>query len=85
MSARAMIERPMPEGAAARLDAARSTLASLRDEERRLERLGLETPLARCHDQVRYWRFVAGLLSLPERDAAADAFPRGPRWLDAWR
>jgi len=75
--ARAPLERVMPEGAAARLDAACDTLAALRNEQRRLERLGFETPLARCHEQVRYWSFVAGLLSLPERNAAARAFPGG--------
>ena len=56
--------RTMPEGAGARMDQARAAVASLRAEQRRLSRLGLETPLSRCHDQLRYWQFVAGLVSL---------------------
>ena len=67
--------RAMPADAADCLDHARAALASLRDEQRRLSRIGFEAPLSRCQDQLRYWRFVAGLLSLP---AAADGEqPRG--------
>jgi hypothetical protein len=68
--------RPMPERAGARLDAARAALASLHEEQRRLERLGFEAPLARCHAQLRYWQFVTGLLSLPR--AAGDPCPKDP-------
>jgi hypothetical protein len=57
----------MPADAGGRLDHARAALASLDHERRRLERLGLEIPLARCHDQIRYWRFVAGLLAVSTR------------------
>lgn len=64
--------RPMPSSRAARLDAAASAVAALRDEQRRLERLGFELPIARCQSQLRYWRFVHALVSL----AAADAPPR---------
>jgi hypothetical protein len=56
--------RPMPVAAAARLDQARAALASLRDEQRRLSRLGFETPLVRCHDRMRYWQFVASVLAI---------------------
>ena len=63
--------RPMPAHRGARLDQARATVASLREERRRLERLGLEDPLARCHEQLRYWEFVSGLLSLAPRSAEA--------------
>lgn len=56
--------RTMPADPASRVDQARVALASLRDEQRRLSRLGLETPLSRCHDQLRYWQFVAGLMAL---------------------
>jgi hypothetical protein len=56
--------RPMPATAAARLDTIRAAVASLRDERRRLERLGLELPLARCHRQLRYWEFLEGLFAL---------------------
>ena len=62
--------RAIPEGAGARLDAAASALASLREEQRRLERLGFETPLARCHQQLRFWTFVAALCSIEPRKAA---------------
>ena len=64
--------RPMPAEAAGRLDQAHAALASLDHERRRLERLGFETPLARCHEQIRYWRFVAAVVALP-RLAGEDA------------
>jgi len=57
--------RPMPEHVGARLDQACATVDALSAERSRLQRLGLETPLAHCDQQLRYWRFVAGLLSLP--------------------
>lgn len=56
--------RPMPERAGARLDAANAAVASLRGEQRRLQRLGFETPLARCHQQLRFWSFVSAVCSL---------------------
>jgi hypothetical protein len=63
----------MPAGTGGRLDQARAALASLDHERRRLERLGLETPLARCHEQIRYWRFVAALVALPGREGVEDS------------
>jgi hypothetical protein len=60
-------EAAMPAGAGARLDDAHARLASLSGEMRRLQRLGLELPLARCHQQIRYWTFVSALLALPRR------------------
>ncbi len=65
MTPSADVERPMPTSAGARRDAAAAALASLWEERRRVERLGLELPLARCHEQLRYWSFVSGLLALP--------------------
>lgn len=65
--------RPMPAGAGARRDTIAAALASLREEQRRLERIGFELPLARCHEQLRYWRFLDGLF------AAADAPRAGAR------
>lgn len=56
--------RLMPEGAGARLDAANAAVDSLREEQRRLQRLGFETPLARCHQQLRFWSFVSAVCSL---------------------
>lgn len=64
MTARADASRPMPAGTGARFDAADAAVASLREEQRRLQRLGLETPLARCHHQLRYWTFVRAICSL---------------------
>lgn len=66
----------MPAGEGAQLDAARAALTSLEGERRRLERLGLETPLQRCHAQLRYWGFVSALLSV--REAARDDRLRMP-------
>ena len=61
--------RTMPAGQGARQDEARATLAALREEQARCERLGLELPLARCRERIRYWQFVHGLLALPSRVA----------------
>jgi hypothetical protein len=58
--------RPMPSGAGPRRDAIASAIASLRDEQRRLERIGFELPLARCHEQLRYWRFLDGLFAVAD-------------------
>jgi len=58
------LAREMPEPAGERLDRVAAALASLRDEQRRLERLGFEIPLARCHQQRRYWQFLGALLAL---------------------
>lgn len=82
LSPRVLLERPMPRGSAARLDVAVATLGALLDEQHRLERLGFELPMARCHKQVRYWGFVTRLLSIA---AAADpargeaSWPSDPR------
>jgi hypothetical protein len=40
-------------------------LASLEAEERRLQRLGFETPLQRCREERRYWQFLQALFALP--------------------
>ena len=74
--AREVRERSMPEGAGARLDAARAALSTLEGEERRLERLGFERPLAGCREEIRFWRLVAAVLALP-RSGALDAVPMG--------
>jgi len=59
--------RPMPDSLAARQDAIAAAVRSLREERRRLERLGLERPLARCHHETRYWSFLAAMFALPSR------------------
>jgi hypothetical protein len=62
--------RVMPVSATARLDAARVAVASLRSEQLRLERIGFELPLARCHEQLRFWNFVEAVCALsPEVQA----------------
>jgi hypothetical protein len=50
--------RAMPRTAGARRDVIGIALASLREEERRLERLGLAPALARCRAERRYWQFL---------------------------
>jgi hypothetical protein len=54
-------------------------VAALEGERRRLERIGFETPLAHCHQQLRFWRFVSGLLELPRESGSATA-PGDPSW-----
>jgi hypothetical protein len=56
--------RAMPDASAARHDQIRSALVSLSAERRRLERLGFELPLARCHEETRYWNFVAAVCAI---------------------
>jgi len=75
--------RPLPASAAARMDTIQAAVASLRDECRRLERLGFELPLARCHRQLRYWEFLDGLFALTGNTAShessgATSWPTAP-------
>lgn len=56
--------RPMPSDASSRLVAATAAVESLSVEQRRLERLGLEWPLARTGHQLRYWRFVRAMCAI---------------------
>jgi hypothetical protein len=58
--------RAIPVFAGERCDAIRAAQDALLSEQRRLERLGFEEPLARCHEQRRYWAFVGALFELPE-------------------
>ncbi len=73
LTAAADPRRVMPGTPVARLDAVRGAIASLEHERRRLERLGLELPLARCEQQLRYWRFLDGLMSVAAGQRAADS------------
>ena len=61
--------RPMPASRTRRLDEAHAALASLREEERRLRRLGLEEALRGCREQLRYWEFLAAIFSLEPEPA----------------
>jgi len=58
------MRRAMPVSAPARLDMAEAAVVSLTAEQRRLERLGLEWPLARAAREIRYWRFVRALCAI---------------------
>lgn len=60
--------REIPNGLGARIDHIQRALTSLADEERRLSRLGLEMPLARCHQARRFWTFVDGLHQAAARE-----------------
>ena len=62
---RSDLRRALPPTAALRLDEAHAALASLREEERRLKRLGLDEALRRCREQLRYWEFLSALFALP--------------------
>jgi hypothetical protein len=62
---RSDLRRAIPPSTALRIDHAHAALASLREEERRLERLGLDEPLRRCREQLRYWEFLSALFALP--------------------
>ena len=57
--------RPMPATQAGRLDEIEQSLRVLARERERFERLGFEQPQARCHQEIRYWSFLAALHSLP--------------------
>ena len=65
LTPRSDLHRAMPSTAGLRLDQAHAALASLREEERRLERLGLEVALRNCREQLRYWEFLSALFALP--------------------
>src|SRR5439155_25263641 len=67
--------RPMPDSLAARQNEIARAVRSLADERRRLERLGLERPLARCHHETRYWGFLAAMFALPSRPGPVAGHP----------
>ena len=58
------VRRLLPESPLARLDAAEAAVVSLAAEQRRLERLDLEWPLARTAHALRYWKFVRALCAI---------------------
>ena len=72
--------RSMPARHTARLDEAQATLATLREEEARCERLGFELPLVRVRDRIRYWTFVRGVVAMAATDSPGEV-----RWPDASR
>jgi len=70
--------RPMPERPAERGWAIESALQALDAEQRRLERLGFELPLARCREQRRFWEFVHAVHAMAPHESPAAA---EPAWL----
>ena len=56
----------MPAGMGARMDRVQAAVAALREEERRLERLGLEEAQARCREHRRYWEFLAAVFEVAD-------------------
>ena len=61
--------RTMPTDPALRLRAADAAVESLTAEQRRLSHMGLEWPLARTQQQLRYWRFVRALCAVAAETA----------------
>jgi hypothetical protein len=64
LTACADLSGEIPAEPTARLDRVERALASLRNERRRLERLGLELPLVRCQAQYRYWEFLGAIVEI---------------------
>ena len=58
--------RAIPRSAQEREWAIEAALRSLDDEAQRLHRLGFEIPLARCHEQRRFWSFVRAIHALAD-------------------
>jgi hypothetical protein len=84
LTAAADPSRPIPAHTGERLDVIEIALTSLSNESRRLERLGFELPLARCHAQRRYWSFLQALYSLPT-DMSSRTIARGADGESSWR
>ena len=64
LTAASDVRRPLPASPFARLDAAEAAVVSLTAEQRRLELLNLEWPLARTAHALRYWKFVRALCAI---------------------
>jgi len=71
LTAAADAGRPMPITATERLAAADRAVASLCVEQQLAEALHAEIPQARCHHQLRYWRFVRGLCAVAAGEVRA--------------
>ena len=79
LTPRSDLRRAIPSTTALRIDQACAALASLREEERRLERLGLDEALRRCREQLRYWEFLSALFALPAAPRSRVSGTRGSR------
>lgn len=83
MSAARPLTRAADRGAALpatleqRLDHIDRARASLAEESRRLQRIGFEDPLRRCHEERRYWDFLAAVhgMAAPAPGAPAAGAP----------
>ncbi len=64
----AELSRVIPATAGERGYAIQAAVETLRHEERRLARIGLEWPLASCREQRRYWEFVGALHTMAEHE-----------------
>jgi hypothetical protein len=71
-STAADLHATMPQHSGTRLDRLNVAIVSLQSEARRLERLGLETPLTECRRQLRYCEFVRALFTLEPLPLAVD-------------
>ena len=58
--------REVPADAGSRRDRIDAALATLAAEERRIARIGLEGPLARCREQRRYWSFLSAVFAMSD-------------------
>ncbi len=69
----------IPRSATERQWQIEAALASLDHEQQRLDRLGFETPIARCHQQRRFWEFVRAIdvMGALGRAGAADSGTMG--------
>jgi hypothetical protein len=78
--------RELPACPGARMDRIREARAVLGSELRRLERLGLERPIARCREALRFWTFLDGLhaAAVPATVPSFD-LRRAERWRAAAR
>ena len=68
LTASADLKQEIPGTDAARSDRIQIALATLRQEQARLERLGFERPLARCRESLRYWQFLEAVFSAASSD-----------------
>ncbi len=71
MTPAADVRRPMPGTLQERLAAADRAVASLVIEQQLAEALHAEVPQARCHHQLRYWRFVRNVLAASSGEVRA--------------
>ena len=69
--------RDLPAEAGSRRDRIEAALATLAAEERRVARIGLEWPLARCREQRRYWSFLSALFAMSDDAGRTPAAPSG--------